>query len=117
MKGTPEGGATDVRREQAQVQGLTHIGIDEDGPRTAAGHGLMERVAHVRGNEHVVAGADLERTQGQLVGSTMLGLAMPGAAAPCCCANAGWLALTPRLASRMMPGTRWLRMYRSFVCQ
>src|SRR5882757_10536956 len=45
--------------------------------------------------------------------STMLGLAILGAAAPCCCASAG----LPRLASRTMPGTRWLRMYRSFVCQ
>src|SRR5262245_50274287 len=44
--------------------------------------------------------------------STMLGLAMPGAGEPCCCAHAGLPA--PRLASRMMPGTRSLRMYRSF---
>src|SRR5260370_34642486 len=45
----------------------------------------------------------------------MLGLAMPGAPAACCCAQAE--IPTPRLASRTMPGTRWLRMYRSFVCQ
>src|SRR5215211_6969878 len=40
--------------------------------------------------------------------STMLGLAILGAAAPCCCADAGSPA--PRPASRARPGTRLLRI-------
>jgi hypothetical protein len=44
LKGTPEGGATDVRREQAQVQGLTHIGTTEDGELLfASGNGAIYR--------------------------------------------------------------------------
>jgi hypothetical protein len=31
LQGTPEGRATDVRREQAKVPQLTHIGVDADG--------------------------------------------------------------------------------------
>jgi len=31
LRGTPEGGATDVRRERAAIPQLTHIGTDADG--------------------------------------------------------------------------------------
>jgi glucose/arabinose dehydrogenase len=44
LRGTPEGGAEDVRREQAQVQQLTHIGPDADGePVLASGAGDIFR--------------------------------------------------------------------------
>jgi glucose/arabinose dehydrogenase len=44
LKGTPEGGAGDVRREQAQVQGLTSIGTTEDGELLfASGNGAIYR--------------------------------------------------------------------------
>jgi glucose/arabinose dehydrogenase len=44
LQGTPDGRATDVRREQATVPGLTHIGTDEDGELLfASGTGALYR--------------------------------------------------------------------------
>jgi glucose/arabinose dehydrogenase len=44
LKGTPQGGATDVLREQAVVPGLTHIGTTEDGELVfASGNGALYR--------------------------------------------------------------------------
>ena len=44
LRGTPEGGATDVRRERAQVPQLTHIGPDADGePVFASAAGAIYR--------------------------------------------------------------------------
>jgi glucose/arabinose dehydrogenase len=44
LKGTPDGGATDVRRERAVVPGLTHIGTTEDGELVfASGNGALYR--------------------------------------------------------------------------
>jgi hypothetical protein len=39
LRGTPEGRATDVRRERAQVPQLTHIGTDADGELVLASAG------------------------------------------------------------------------------
>jgi len=51
LEGTPEGRATDVRREQAKVPGLTHIGTTNDGELLfASGNGALYRA--------VPAGAD-----------------------------------------------------------
>jgi hypothetical protein len=44
LAGTPEGGATDVRREQATVPGLTHIGTTNEGELLfASGNGALYR--------------------------------------------------------------------------
>ena len=44
LRGTPEGGADDVRRERAQVQQLTHIGMDAEGePVLTSGAGAVYR--------------------------------------------------------------------------
>jgi glucose/arabinose dehydrogenase len=44
LQGTPEGRARDVRREQAKVPGLTHIGTDADGELVfASGTGALYR--------------------------------------------------------------------------
>ena len=44
LKGTPEGRAEDVRREQAKVPGLTHIGTTNDGELLfASGNGALYR--------------------------------------------------------------------------
>ena len=44
LAGTPEGRATDVRREQAKVPGLTHIGTTNDGELLfASGNGALYR--------------------------------------------------------------------------
>ena len=44
LAATPEGGATDVRREQAEVPGLTHIGTTNDGELLfASGNGTLYR--------------------------------------------------------------------------
>jgi glucose/arabinose dehydrogenase len=44
LSGTPDGRATDVRREQAEVPGLTHIGTTEDGELLfASGNGALYR--------------------------------------------------------------------------
>jgi glucose/arabinose dehydrogenase len=44
LGGTPEGRATDVRREQAKVPGLTHIGTTNDGELLfASGNGALYR--------------------------------------------------------------------------
>jgi glucose/arabinose dehydrogenase len=44
LQGTPDGRATDVRREQASVPGLTHIGTGEDGELLfASGTGALYR--------------------------------------------------------------------------
>jgi glucose/arabinose dehydrogenase len=44
LEGTPEGRATDVRREQAKVPGLTHIGTTNDGELLfASGNGALYR--------------------------------------------------------------------------
>ena len=44
LEGTPDGRATDVRREQAKVPGLTHIGTDERGELLfASGTGAIYR--------------------------------------------------------------------------
>jgi glucose/arabinose dehydrogenase len=44
LSGTPEGRATDVRREQAKVPGLTHIGTTNDGELLfASGNGALYR--------------------------------------------------------------------------
>ena len=46
--GHPEGRATDVRREQAQVPGLTHIGTTNDGELLfASGNGALYRALPV----------------------------------------------------------------------
>ena len=46
LSGTPEGRATDVRREQAKVPGLTHIGTTNDGELLfASGNGALYRAA------------------------------------------------------------------------
>jgi glucose/arabinose dehydrogenase len=44
LEGTPDGRATDVRREQAKVPGLTHIGTDDEGELVfASGNGVLYR--------------------------------------------------------------------------
>jgi hypothetical protein len=44
LSGTPEGRATDVRREQAKVPGLTHIGTTNEGELLfASGTGALYR--------------------------------------------------------------------------
>ena len=50
LEGTPDGRATDVRRERAKVLGLTHIGTDEDGELVfASGNGALYRAVPARG--------------------------------------------------------------------
>lgn len=50
LSGTPQGGATDVRRERAKVPQLTHIGVDADGELLfASGTGALYRAVATGG--------------------------------------------------------------------